>query len=255
MSAYNDYRMNVLEKIHDSDLDLCMRKYEKEGRGRYPEKEIMLWLANINYSVVNRLLDDNILLEEKTVKEYDIIKNNLSNKTGLYNHILNDYLDNIDLAYKKGLSFIFYGPNETGKTFSGCHVLAESIFSGYSGYYIDIRDYVNIRNKVYFNNVSQYQDYLNIIEQSDFLVLDELGKESTVSDAFIGTLEHIIKTRSESNLPTILISNLDIRDKTLEDRYGYSVLNALFEQYKCFQFSKRGKFRQKNRRTWEFNEN
>lgn len=192
---------------------------------------------------------------DKKVREYDLSEEEFDDVIE-FSSILAKYVDNLDSALEHGLSFIFYGFNESGKTVEAIRILFIALSKSFSGYYIDFRNLMNLHNDALYNNDPKEKAMLSHLLNCDFLVVDEIGKESSVTDNVVGSLERVIKTRSSRNLCTTVVTNLkmaenDLEEKGFKERYGNSVYSAMIRNFRCFQFSKDGKFRKKTQVDWD----
>lgn len=238
----------IKDKIYDKE-DLT----QNEKRVRHHVKFHLL-ARGLPLDFVNTIYSDHQKFEKKC-REFDIVNSEIGGVFDLYDGFLAGYIDNIDdFVYNQGASLVFYGYNETGKTFSALHVLSYALQEGYSGYYINFQDLYKLYNDASYDDDGLSSDFYQYVKNCDFLVVDELGKESNVSEGVIGFLENIIKYRSTEVLPTIFCTNIDFNDKpdneSFLDRYGNSVLNAMTKRYRVIQFSKKGRFRKKTKIDW-----
>ncbi len=168
--------------------------------------------------------------------------------------LVDGYLSNLGQAMENGLSFLFFGFNGGGKSYTAKYLLYKSIEAGYSGYYTTMADLQKLYNKISFSaRASELEEFmLEHMRTCDLLVIDELGKE-TLSDAFLVMMESILKGRSSRDRATILVTNIQfVKDGKSDfmDRYGSSIFNLLYQHYRVFIFSKHGEFRKKERKEW-----
>ena len=123
-------------------------------------------------------------------------------------------LQNIDAVYDAGKSFLFCGSLGTGKTYTACAMLKIAIASGYKGLYTTMADVVaNMLSREM--DTSRY--YAELIEK-DFLVIDEFSSHwifpsEKAEQLFGSSLEYVLRTRFQNQLPTILCSNDNDPDK------------------------------------------
>jgi DNA replication protein DnaC len=123
-------------------------------------------------------------------------------------------IENISDLYDNGKSFMFSGGLGTGKTYTACCILKRAIASGYTGLYTTMADVVA-------NMLSREIDtakYYNELLDKDFLVIDEFSSHwifpSEKAEQLFGTsLEYVLRTRFQNQLPTILCSNNDDVDQ------------------------------------------
>lgn len=163
------------------------------------------------------------------------------------------YLNNFDYVLEKGLSLIFFGDNGTGKTIEGMRILYTILSMKYTGYYITFRNYANLYNEVNFGSSDYYQNkLLSHIKNCDFLIVDEVGKESSVTENLVAMFEEFLKERSDKLKPTLLVTNYNLRKTNkFKETYGDSVFDILKKRYRFFEFSKKSKLRERTKADWE----
>lgn len=209
--------------------------------------------SNIPLRYIQVVLEQNPL--QKRVREFDLV-NDSYKEPATWDEVSCPFLENIERACKNSLSFILYGYNESGKTIESVRLLITAIARGLSGYYINFKRLLSIYNDAEFGSDSESQRVLTYLKYCDFLVIDELGKESSTTDNVIGALEEIVKERNANNCSTVLVTNIDVSDTSdsgdgFLNRYGNSVWNALYRNFRAFEFSPDGEFRQKTRIDWD----
>ncbi len=138
---------------------------------------------------------------------------------------------NIDGLYAKGESLGFVGNLGTGKTYAACCLIKKAIVSGYEAKYVNMSDVVN----GLVSKSSDNSQYLSELMNVDFLVIDEFDKRwvfpSEKSEQLFGqTLEHILRSRFQNQMPTILCSNTENIDDVLSDDFSRA-FSSLRQQY------------------------
>ncbi len=152
----------------------------------------------------------------------------VSHNKAVFDKIVVPYVKRLNVALKNGYGLLFTGDNGVGKTYFISYALTQAIRK---------------RRKVYYTTLPQLEHDLSIgmdnkehrrrLEwylTSDFLAIDEMGKEKTKSrkqngNYFDVQLERIIKTRFDNGQPVLLGTNVDYQD--LERVYG-STLASMF---------------------------
>jgi len=117
-------------------------------------------------------------------------------------------IEDIDKMYDEGKSFMFAGGLGTGKSYTACCILKRAIVSGYSGLYTTMAGVVA---NMLSNDVSTARYYDELLSK-DFLIIDEFSSHwifpSEKSEQLFGSsLEYVLRTRFQNQLPTILCSN------------------------------------------------
>jgi RecA-family ATPase len=252
---------DFLVQKHSAKLDRIEEQIVGDGdfdNNKRIEHFVKLNLAsrNIPTDFVNTILSDHEKFEKKAL-EYSLAEQKYKKEVDLYSDFVSYYIDNIDTVYDNGASLLFYGTNETGKTFTALWILSYALQQGYSGYYISFQDLYKLYNNSSYEDDVDTGKLYSYVKDADFVVVDELGKESSVTEGIIGFLESFVKYRSTEMLPTIFCTNIAVaspKNANVNDfykRYGNSPLNAMIKRYKAFHFKKEGKFRQKTQIDWE----
>lgn len=117
-------------------------------------------------------------------------------------------IEDIDSFYDDGKSLIFAGNLGTGKTYTACCFLKLGITNGYTALYTTMADVVA---NMLSGSVDTPKYYAELIGK-DFLVIDEFSSHwifpSERAEQTFGTsLEYVLRTRFQNQLPTILCSN------------------------------------------------
>lgn len=128
---------------------------------------------------------------------------------------IENYLKAIHTNRKKGTGLLLWGDNSRGKTWAAASILKNAAAWGYSGYMInpDILKSAVIEKTVFEDTVAGKVTIQDRVEEVDFLVLDDLGKEYRGESGFFQTvIENLLRTRTRNLLPIIVTTNLAIED-------------------------------------------
>ena len=140
------------------------------------------------------------------------------------------YLENAVDHLDSGTGLYLYGPNGTGKTMLGTLVLKTIMSQGYSGYWTTFIDLIEGK-KAGFDNPEAKEWFVRQIKNSDFLLIDDPGKEQTSGERQIGfqtsLLDEVVRHRNGMQLPTIITANYS--PEVFEQRYGQSIASLLTE--------------------------
>lgn len=139
-----------------------------------------------------------------------------------------DYAENIHDNFDEGTGFSLFGNNDNGKTTIASVLLREAYRARYTVKLITAEELSVLSRD--FDNPESLDELEKIVNEYDFLVIDEIGKETEGKSKYNQIiLERVLKTRIEKlQLPTITITNLDPND--FRERYGntiYSVIQYL----------------------------
>lgn len=150
------------------------------------------------------------------------VKHNRKN----YLDSIKPYIDQIKVAKIEGYGVALFGNSGTGKTSFASITMAAALRKRYSGYCTTSlrieHDYRAARTD------SARWRRLDFMLSSDFLMIDELGKEAILpSGESFGRahIERILKDRADEKLPTIIVSNVPADE--LARIYGRSVESLL----------------------------
>jgi DNA replication protein DnaC len=246
------YREDVIKDAYSAILKKFGNEYDKNVADWIFMKFMIYLKSGVPLMYIYSIHEDDYM--DKKCKEYDPNTSDLSQMKDIWEDYLERYVDKFDKVLNKGYSFFFIGYNESGKTYSALKTLMHLIESGYTGYYINMRDLMLLYNKVNFSGEASdvERSVLDHIYKCQFLVVDEVGKENVTSNV-LGALETLIKSRQGANLPTTFISNLVLNSKKNEvkETYKDSIWSCLTLNYKFIIFSIEGKFRSKARGEWD----
>lgn len=133
--------------------------------------------------------------------------------------IFREKLKDVNSFYDNGKSLILVGSLGVGKTYSICCLLKLAIVNDYSTIYTTMADVISktIRDGG--------GEYLQSLLEVDFLAIDELDPRwifpSEKSEQLFGsTMEHLLRSRFQNGLPTIMCSNADDVDKIFAGHFG-----------------------------------
>ena len=122
-------------------------------------------------------------------------------------------------------SLFFQGPTGLGKTHLSLSIAAVVIQRGYDVLYTSVQSLMNRLERERFTRESQSdEDSLQFVLDCDLLVLDDLGAEFSSGFA-VSLLYNILNTRQIEKKPTIINTNLDI--KQIEKKYSSRIVSRL----------------------------
>ena len=130
-------------------------------------------------------------------------------------------------------SLLFFGETGLGKTHLSLSIAGEVINAGYSVLYNSAQNIFNELQKERFGKGESDGSFEPMVLECDLLVLDDLGAE--FSTQFTNAaLYNIVNTRINSGLPTIISTNLNIKE--LEERYTRRISSRLIGEYSMVNF-------------------
>ena len=141
--------------------------------------------------------------------------------------LFRQYISEITSNYDEGWGIFLYGGNGVGKTHASCALLKEIQRRGFSTYCI-LADVL----KVAYIDGSRFDadnSVVQRVEQVDFLLLEDLGKEYSGKGSGFAELcfENLLRKRSRECLPTLITTNLS--PATFKDRYKQSAASLAME--------------------------
>lgn len=124
-------------------------------------------------------------------------------------------------------SFAMYGPPGTGKTFAAVCVIKEALWLGHSCMYTTVSSLAReVRSTFRKGSAESEEDILEKYAKAPVLVMDEIGA-GTGSDHERAMFTDVISERYNAKRPTILISNLNLKD--FKEALGERVTDRMSE--------------------------
>lgn len=176
--------------------------------------------------------------------------------------IMHPYVDKFETVRARGYSMFFCGTNSLGKTYTALTLMRKIYLKGlkenkyWTVYYTTFFDLYELRNKGYHDPHAQAM--FDTICSSDFLVVDEVGKQNRVTDSVIVFYEELVKIRTRRSLPSLYISNIpaykpvqkssdpfrsdqpeEASVPTIRTMYGESCYASMTEYFNFYEFSSR----------------
>lgn len=159
---------------------------------------------------------------------WDVESSDVTHNTAVFKKVVAKYCAKRKRVMRSGYGLIFTGDNGVGKTMFISYILTQMLKRGCSVYYTTLPQ-LDLDIKRTFNDKDadrRLGQYLG----SDFVAVDELGKEHFKSESYLNTrLELLLKTRHDDGDPTLLASNMDYR--ALCEMYGPSLASMWDGRY------------------------
>lgn len=130
-------------------------------------------------------------------------------------------------------SLLFYGKTGLGKTHLSLSIVTEVLQKRYDVIYDSIINLLQQIEREHFSRDKTDGNTLQLIMNTDLLVLDDLGTEYD-TPFYLSTIYNIINTRLNRGLPTIINTNLDYLG--VRSRYEERIVSRLFAVYECMHF-------------------
>lgn len=147
----------------------------------------------------NHCTFDSFIQSEQNKKAYQVAKS---------------YADNFDSRLEHGGGLLFHGKCGTGKTHLACAIAKQVIYAGESSVlYSRIYDIVSDVKSSWSNKQIREVEVLQKYIRPHLLIIDEVGVQfGTEAERLV--LFQIMNKRYEDIKPTILLSNLDMKELT-----------------------------------------
>lgn len=153
-----------------------------------------------------------------------------------YKDFFKRYLSNLHLMYEDRVNLCLYGANGTGKTFLSSLIIKEAYRLRYKSAMITMQGLIDLN----FKQRKEEEDYqkIKLIREADFLVIDELGKETfTKSGSNINLLEEALRNAVTRGQVVILCSNLPLEgEEGLYNQYGNSIKSLVNGSFVKLEF-------------------
>ena len=128
---------------------------------------------------------------------------------------------------------IMLGKTGLGKTHLSLAIASAVIDKGYNVYYGSVPAVMNKLEKEHFGRGNSEESLLEEICECDLLILDDLGAEFSTQFT-VAQLYNILNTRMINNVPTIISTNLTMRE--IEEKYSQRVASRIVGNCTPIQF-------------------
>lgn len=139
------------------------------------------------------------------------------------------YAKNFDLESQ---SLYFFGRTGLGKTHLSLAIANEAIKKGYNVVYGSVIGFLNKMEHEKFGRAETFETE-DILIDADLLILDDLGAEFQTAYT-TSALYNIINSRIARGVPTIISSNLNIKE--MKSRYPESVASRIIGNFATVEF-------------------
>lgn len=146
----------------------------------------------------------------------------------VYNRCIN-YAKKFDTD---SVNLYFCGRTGLGKTHLSLAIANEVMKKGYNVVYGSVINFLNKLEREKFGRADSFETE-DILIGADLLILDDLGAEFSTAVA-TSSLYNIINSRIARGVPTIISSNLSIKE--IQDRYPESIASRIIGNYVVVKF-------------------
>lgn len=153
-----------------------------------------------------------------------------------YKNLFTRYMDNLEVMFEDKINLILYGSNGSGKTYLSSLVIKDAYIKRFSAFRTTLQRYIDLQFK---KNEEGVVELINKIENAEFLVIDEVGKETFDKSQFnIIKLEELLRQRDTIGRPTIICTNLPLEgDGGLYKQYGNSIRDLIEGNFMKVEFT------------------
>jgi DNA replication protein DnaC len=159
---------------------------------------------------------------------WGVASSHVTYNEAVFRAIVVRYRRRLKRALVRGYSLLFVGDNGVGKTMFMSYLLTQAIKRGFTAYYTTLTQ-LDADIKRGFRDREADQRLLAMLE-SDFVAIDEVGKETYKSNSFTTSqFESILKQRYDDGEPVLLGSNAAHDD--LCKMYGATIESMIDGRY------------------------
>lgn len=153
----------------------------------------------------------------------------VTHNKAVFDKVIQKYASKLRNARRKGYGLLLLGDNGVGKTMFISYVLMCAIREGWTAYYTPMPE-LDYDIKRGFKD-HELEERLRWLLTSDFLAVDEMGKERSKQDPtwMDSQVERILKMRFDDNMPTLLATNMEIDE--VHTAYGPTVGSIISGHY------------------------
>ena len=137
------------------------------------------------------------------------------------------YMDYLDEMFEDKINLILYGSNGSGKTYLSSLIVKEAYRKRYTSFRVTLKSFIDMHFKR--DKDELIAEKLDEIINAEFLVIDEVGKETFDKSQFnITVLEELLRERDTQGKPTIICTNLPLEERGgLYEQYGKSIQSLI----------------------------
>lgn len=141
---------------------------------------------------------------------WNVFGESVNHNEDTFNSVIVPYTRRHRKARRYGYGLMLMGDNGSGKSMFISYALTQAIYRGYTVYYTTMAQLALDLSRGFHDHEfgREHEELL----KSDFLAIDELGKEHDRAEFLQKRLEHILKSRYDDHDPTLLGTNLSYKD-------------------------------------------
>lgn len=153
----------------------------------------------------------------------------VTHNTSVFESVIQKYVGKLRQARRRGYGLLLLGDNGVGKTMFISYVMMCAIRVGWTAYYTPMPELDRDIKRGFKSH--ELEERLQWLLTSDFLAIDEMGKERSKQDPswMDSQVERILKMRFDDNMPTLLATNMEIDEMMIA--YGPTVGSIISGHY------------------------
>jgi DNA replication protein DnaC len=210
--SLTDEVSHTIGRMHKNSLpgssykDCLTCRGEKEFKARYKGREIVTVTCNCReqWMLSRHLSAAGIGMAYQRYSWNDVV--------GVSPTVIDSiqvYLENMSDFVDQGVGYILWSPRTgTGKTLLASLILKEALAQGYSGYFTSFSEMLDLYTAGWSDGETR-RWFSHRIQNVDFLVVDEIGKENGNRQNVVDELlDRVIRSRVANNRPIVIPTNL-----------------------------------------------
>jgi DNA replication protein DnaC len=146
--------------------------------------------------------------------------------------LVRQYIAKLTEMRKEGLSFLFYGQNNAGKTTLAMILAKAFLLNKLTAYCTNLRDMTDLFVQGWKSD-DERRAFTDRVRDRDLLVIDDLLKELH-NKATATVLDSVLRHRSNRHMPFVITTNASMDE--LEEQYGPSFVALLQRRCIAIQF-------------------
>lgn len=225
-AEHGDYDCEIYQAADRSLVGDKCPECEAERSAQREREEQAAALAEYNRRIIEDKLQSAAIplrFKGRTLENYEITQ---GEKQAAIHAFCVQYAENFEKAVELGTSLIFSGGVGTGKTHLSIGIAHHVIRSGYTALFSTVSACVRRIRSSWRSDTETEIEAMRLFVKPNLLILDEVGLQSG-SDNEHQILFEILNARYEQCLPTMLLTNLPLRD----DVQGGTVVRKGLQSY------------------------
>jgi len=155
---------------------------------------------------------------------WNVQAKDITHNIEVFTNVVEKYVKRLDKALLYGYGLVLLGDNGVGKTYFLSYILMKAIRANRTVYYTTLPQ-LDYDIKRGFKDTAA-EDRLRWLLTSDFVAIDEMGKEHRATTGYMDVqIERILKQRCDDSMPVLLATNMDF--EALLMTYGPTISSII----------------------------